>query len=88
MPKPLHKDAKQMVTNLVDYLAKERDNGGPLLLLIAVQNGVAAALGVCVRTVNTVEKMYILPRKRDPEKSRCVILALRSSVVFENVYME
>ncbi|KAJ3648814.1 hypothetical protein Zmor_014590 [Zophobas morio] len=54
MPKPLHKDVKQMDDNLVDYFAKERDSGGPLLPLTAVQDRVAAALGVCVRTVNSV----------------------------------
>ncbi|KAJ3643402.1 hypothetical protein Zmor_026115 [Zophobas morio] len=74
MPKPLHKDAKQMVANLVDYFAKERDSGGPLLPLTAVQDRVAAALGVCVRTVNSVVQQIktgegVHSPKRPPNKA-------------------
>ncbi|KAJ3666163.1 hypothetical protein Zmor_001617 [Zophobas morio] len=77
MPKPLHKDAKQMVANLVDYFAKERDSGGPLLPLTAVQDRVAAALG----------KLYILPRNRDPRtKQVCDISTSEQCAIRECLY--
>ncbi|KAJ3649471.1 hypothetical protein Zmor_021211 [Zophobas morio] len=76
MPKPLHKDVKQMDDNLVDYFAKERDSGEPLLPLTAVQDRVAAALGV-----------YILPRNRDPRtKQVCDISTSEQCAIRECLY--
>mgnify|MGYP005981952803 FL=1 len=111
MPKPLHKDAKQMVANLVDYFAKERDSGGPLLPLTAVQDvsrcillqllmqshcteGCCYSGCVCANselrgTTNKNRRRCTFSQEIEtPEQSKCVILALRSSVLFENAYME
>ncbi|KAJ3666583.1 hypothetical protein Zmor_002020 [Zophobas morio] len=76
------------------FLAKERDSGEPLLPLTAVQDRVAAALGVCANselrgTTNKNRRRCTFSQEIEtPEQSKCVILALRSSVLFENTYME
>jgi hypothetical protein len=37
MPKPLRKQSKELVSALISYFERERDNGGPLLPLSAVR---------------------------------------------------
>ncbi|KAJ3654419.1 hypothetical protein Zmor_013608 [Zophobas morio] len=96
MPKPLHKDVKQMDDNLVDYFAKERDSGEPLLPLTAVQDVKGCCCSGCMCANSELRGTTNKNRRRctfsqeieTPEQSKCVILALRSSVLFENAYME
>ncbi|KAJ8911803.1 hypothetical protein NQ315_014227 [Exocentrus adspersus] len=44
MPKPFSRQAKELISNLIDYFEAERDNGGPLIPLAAVRERVSQAL--------------------------------------------
>ncbi|KAJ3638075.1 hypothetical protein MTP99_001483 [Tenebrio molitor] len=54
MPKPLPKRSKEMIASLIEYFTKERDHGGPLLSLKSIQQRVADALKINLRTVSSV----------------------------------
>jgi hypothetical protein len=54
MPKPLRKQSKELVSALISYFERERDNGGPLLPLSAVRERVANALQLSLSSVNRI----------------------------------
>ncbi|KAJ3658052.1 hypothetical protein Zmor_009818 [Zophobas morio] len=76
MPKPLHKDAKQMVSNLVDYFAKERYNEGPLLPLTAVRR-----VNSVVQQIKTGEGVRFPKKKRTRKKPVCDISTLEQCAI-------
>ncbi|XP_072398158.1 uncharacterized protein [Diabrotica undecimpunctata] len=72
MPKQLNSRSKELVASLVNYFEEERNNNGPLLPLNAVQERVAAALKISVRTVSTICQMQKKGEQfESPKKKRC-----------------
>ena len=50
----LHKTAKNLVLNLLEYFQNEKDNGGPLLSVNSVQERVASALKIGRSTIGRI----------------------------------
>nr|XP_015835126.1 PREDICTED: uncharacterized protein LOC107397864 [Tribolium castaneum] len=75
MPKPLNKQSRQMIASLLKYFTKERDHGGPFMSLNDVQERVAEALKVSLRTVNTINRM--VETKGSPKSPKRIPLRKR-----------
>lgn len=75
----LNAKCQEFVLHLLEYFNKEKENGGPLLNICAVQKRVAEALKICEKTVARIvsrKKMNIplsdLTRKRQKSKTQDV----------------
>jgi hypothetical protein len=93
MPKPLPKRSKEMIASLIEYFTKERDHGGPLLSLKSIQQRVADALKINLRTVSSVnnqvkagEPLTSL-KKIGQGKNKYVTLVNLKNVKYERVFM-
>ncbi|KAJ3616991.1 hypothetical protein MTP99_011326 [Tenebrio molitor] len=93
MPKPLPKRSKEMIASLIEYFTKERDHGEPILSLKSIQQRVADALKINLRTVSSVnnqvkagEPLTSL-KKIGQGKNKYVTLVNLKNVKFERVFM-
>ncbi|KAF5299159.1 hypothetical protein FQA39_LY02332 [Lamprigera yunnana] len=67
----LNSQSQMFVIKLLQYFEQEKENGGPLISVLSVQQRVSDALSVSLRTVQNVKKKYNEnPILRTPNKSR------------------
>ncbi|KAF5269529.1 hypothetical protein FQA39_LY08718 [Lamprigera yunnana] len=53
--KTLYTQAQQFMLNLLQYFKREKENGGPLILVSTVEDHVASALGISEKTVRNIK---------------------------------
>ncbi|KAF5285578.1 hypothetical protein FQA39_LY16590 [Lamprigera yunnana] len=67
----LNSQSQMFVIKLLQYFEQEKENGGPLISVLSVQQRVSDALSVSLRTVQNVKKKYNEnPILCTPNKSR------------------
>ncbi|KAF5278250.1 hypothetical protein FQR65_LT15739 [Abscondita terminalis] len=67
----LNSQSQMFVIKLLQYFEHEKENGGPLISVLSVQQRVSDTLSVSLRTVQNVKKKYNEnPILRTPNKSR------------------
>ncbi|CAH1970170.1 unnamed protein product [Acanthoscelides obtectus] len=87
--KTLGSQSQGLVLPLLNYFQQEKDNGGPLLPLLAVQERVAQALSISLSTITRIqrrlssnENVLRSPGKKRPSLRQQIYL-MQSGIIYE-----